>query len=50
MATTLKTLFAPQLCIPGGVSDLSFYEMHLAPLNNNDGAMMMEQCMLPSFP
>ena len=44
MTGTSKMFFAPQLCIPGGVSDLSFYEKAFGAIeqqrwNNEDGTV-----------
>lgn len=44
MDTTLKTFFAPQLCIPNGISDISFYEKAFSAIeqqrwSNNDGTV-----------
>lgn len=44
MASTLKTFFAPQLCIPTGVSDISFYEKAFGAVeqqrwSNDDGTV-----------
>ena len=44
MMTNNKTFFAPQLFIPGGVSDISFYfeafgAVEVRPWRNDDGSI-----------
>jgi len=45
-----KTFFAPQLFIPGGVTDISFYSHALERLKSGHSGTMIKAFMLRSFP